>query len=98
MQQSLNALQAMFDAPATQIRQILIRRCTDPLKLVRSVASQIRATPPATTQKKAEASHFISSILKPLREYFAAGGLGEGLEEGLNRDWTRAVVNEVVAK
>ncbi|KAJ9114193.1 hypothetical protein QFC20_001709 [Naganishia adeliensis] len=97
MQQSLDALKMMFDAPSTQIQQILIRRCTDPLKLVRSVASQIRATAPAATQKMPEPSHFISSILKPLREYFAAGGLGEGLDEELSRAWIRAIVSEVVA-
>lgn len=88
----------MFEAPATQIQQILIRRCTDPLKLVRSVASQIRATAPATTQKQAEASHFIGSILKPLREYFAPGALGEGLEAEMSKKWIGAVVSEVVAK
>jgi hypothetical protein len=98
MQQSLDALKIMFDAPATRIQQILIRRCTDPLKLVRSVASQIRATAPAATQKTPEPSHFISSIMKPLKEYVGAGGLGEGLDEELSRAWIRAIVSEVVAR
>lgn len=96
--QSLDALKSMFDAPAAQIQQILIRRCTDPLKLVRSVASQLRATAPSPSLKKPEPSHFVSSILKPLREYFAPNGLGEGLDEELSKAWSRTIVSEVIAR
>ena len=88
----------MSQSPATQIQQILIRRCTDPLKLIRSVASQLRATTPAPSSKEPEPSHFIGGILKPLKDYFAPNGPGDGLSEECRHAWSENIVSEVVAR
>lgn len=53
---------------SARIVSILQRRCSEPVKAVRSVASQLRASPPKTTAP----SHFIPSLLKPLHAFFDA--------------------------
>jgi hypothetical protein len=98
MQYSLDEFEAMSKSPASQIQQILTRRCTDPLKLIRSVASQLRATAPAPTQKEPEPSHFVGGILKPLRDYFAPNGLGDGLSDEWKQAWSESIVSEVIAR
>lgn len=98
LQESLEDLSAMFNAPSTQIQQILIRRCTDPLKLIRSVASQLRTVPMSSTQKEPEPSHFVGSILKPLKEYFAKGGSGDGLHAEVGEEWSRRILAEVISR
>ena len=60
--------------PTTQfsdkIVEILSRRCTESLKLVRSVASQLRAAPSKTAE--ITPSYFVPSILKPVHSFYAA--------------------------
>ncbi|KAJ9098237.1 hypothetical protein QFC21_004566 [Naganishia friedmannii] len=97
LQESLEGLSSLFNAPSKQIQQILIRKCTDPLKLIRSVASQLRAVPMSSTQKEPEPSHFVGSILKPLKEYFTSGGPGEGLHAEVGEEWSRRILAEVIS-
>ncbi|KAJ9117561.1 hypothetical protein QFC22_004411 [Naganishia vaughanmartiniae] len=98
LQESLQGLSSLFSAPSTQIQQILIRRCTDPLKLIRSVASQLRAVPTSATQKEPEPSHFVGNILKPLKEYFANGGPGESVHAEVGEEWSRRILAEVISR
>lgn len=56
------------DAFSEKIIEILTRQCTDSLKLVRSVASQLRAAPP---KSDITPSYFIPAILKPLHSFYA---------------------------
>lgn len=73
---------------------ILIKRCAEHLKLVKSVASQVRAS----TRKgpPTEPSYFIPNILKDLRGYL--GGVGKVVEVELRTKWALAVVEEVASR
>ncbi|ORX35364.1 oligomeric golgi complex component, COG2-domain-containing protein [Kockovaella imperatae] len=70
----ITSLHTHLDIPTdpytAKIIDILTRRCSDSLKLVRAVASQFRAAP----SKSAEItpSYFIPSILKPLHDFYAS--------------------------
>jgi hypothetical protein len=88
----------MARAPTKQILSILTRRCTEVLKLVRSVASQFRAAPPKNKTDAIVPSHFVPNILRPLKDYFKRGGLGESLKEHNREQWTRIVLEEVVSR
>lgn len=76
---------------AKRIISILQRRCAEPLKHVRSVASQFRAAPakPTTT-----ASHFVPSVLRPLHAFLDAR---PALRE-YRGEWSAAVVEHVLAQ
>jgi hypothetical protein len=95
---SLESLENMSSAPEKQILAILIRRCTEVLKLVRSVASQFRAGPPKSKIEAIVPSHFVPGILRPLKDYFKRGGLGDSLKEQMGEQWTRVVLEEVVSR
>ncbi|WWC91827.1 uncharacterized protein L201_006774 [Kwoniella dendrophila CBS 6074] len=60
---------------STILLQILTRRCVDPLKLIRSIASQFRSstttsTPQQPQQQNSIASYFIPNVLKPLNQIY----------------------------
>lgn len=58
-----------------QIVNILSKRCSEPLRLVRSGASQVRATSKTkTTSAPTEPSYFVPNILRPARAFFDAPG------------------------
>lgn len=94
---SLAGLSGLFNAPSTHIISILIRRCTAPLPLVRSVASQLRNAPATQSKDDVKPSQFVGNVLKPLKEYFGKGGYGEDLRDEVGGTWSRKVVEEVVA-
>lgn len=77
-----------------QITTILSKRCSDSLKLVRHVASQVRAS----TKKgpPSEPSYFIASLLKELKHYL--NGPARVVEEELRLEWSKTVVDDVAAK
>lgn len=68
----------------------LTARALDPLKMVRSVASQIRATPRAPNQK-ARPSDFIKSITQPLTTMMASQ---PGLKS-YEKTWAERIATEV---
>ena len=78
------------DPFADKIISILTRRCTDPLKLVRSVASQFRATPSRNTELAP--SYFISSILKPLQAFLTAH---PSLASKYGSQWSSNIIDSV---
>ncbi|RXK37916.1 hypothetical protein M231_04805 [Tremella mesenterica] len=69
---------------------ILVRRCSEPLKLIRSIASQFRASPSSSTQPTP--SHFIPTIFKPLQELLNSLPT---LKEKYGCDWSSQVVDTV---
>ena len=69
---------------------ILTRRCTEPLKLIRSVASQFRAAPPKSTA--ISPSYFIPSVLRPLRELLSTN---DKLAAQYGTGWSTQVVDAV---
>ncbi|ORY35805.1 oligomeric golgi complex component, COG2-domain-containing protein [Naematelia encephala] len=69
---------------------ILSRRSIETLKLVRSVASQFRATPAKSTE--ITPSYFIPSILKPLHELFNSRSV---LKDKYQSEWSSNIVDQV---
>jgi len=74
-----------------KIVDIVTKRCADSLKLVRSVASQMRATP--SRSSNIAPSYFIPSILRPLHSFYTSRS---GLKAH-NDDWSPRIVDSVCA-
>ncbi|BEI86813.1 hypothetical protein CcaverHIS002_0701590 [Cutaneotrichosporon cavernicola] len=75
---------------AARIISILQRRCAEPLKHVRSVASQFRAAPPRSSAP----SHFVSQVLRPLHTFLDA----RPALSAYRADWSAAVVEHVLTQ
>ncbi|ORY89153.1 oligomeric golgi complex component, COG2-domain-containing protein [Leucosporidium creatinivorum] len=90
---SLANLTSPIPSLSSQIITILVKRCAEHLKHVRSVASQVRAS---TRKGPAEPSYFVGNILKELKAYLV--GPGRVVEEELRREWATGVVEEVAAR
>ncbi|GAA5884786.1 hypothetical protein JCM6882_005394 [Rhodosporidiobolus microsporus] len=90
---SLTNLTSLVPSLSSQITTILTKRCAEHLKLVRSVASQVRAS---TRRGATEPSYFVANILKELRAYL--GGPGRVVEEELRRKWATVVVEDIAGR
>jgi len=93
MREALSALTSIIPSLSSQITTILIKRCAEHLKLVRSVASQVRASTRKTTS---EPSYFVHNILKDLRGYLS--GPGRVVEEELRVRWATTVVDDIAGR
>lgn len=82
---------------SNQIVLILSKRSTEPLKFVKQVASQVRATSGKKGAKQDEPSHFVSSILRELKAFVEIGS-GKLVEEGIRKEWCERVLDDVVTK
>ncbi|KAK0461060.1 COG complex component [Desarmillaria tabescens] len=81
LQRSLSSLTAMIPSMSSRIISILTKRCCDALLPVRSIPSQFRAT--SNKRMPTEPSHFVSSILRPVKVFFGIGtstGAGTSLK------------------
>ncbi|TXT08632.1 hypothetical protein VHUM_02760 [Vanrija humicola] len=76
-----------------RIVAVLQRRCAEPLKFVKTVASQFRATA-ARPGAAVTASHFIPTILKPLNLFFEPRPT---LREKYQAEWSVLVVDHVLS-
>lgn len=74
-----------------RIISILQRRCSEPLKFVRSVASELRAAP---AKPSLTASRFIPSVLRPLHAFLDARPALQAYRE----PWSRAVIEHVLSQ
>jgi hypothetical protein len=81
------------DAFEGKIVEILARRCSEPLKLVRSVASQFRATPAKLAEP--QASHFVITILRPIHQVLDSRPL---LRSRYGASWSTRVVSQVLVE
>ena len=93
LRESLAAVTSVVPSLASQIITILTKRCAEHLKLVKFVASQVRAS---TRKGPHEPSYFIPNVLKELRAYLI--GPGKVVEEELRIKWATAVVEDVAAR
>ncbi|GAA5853661.1 hypothetical protein JCM5353_001396 [Sporobolomyces roseus] len=93
MREALSVLTSIMPSLSSQITTILIKRCAEHLKLVRSVASQVRASTRKTTS---EPSYFVHNILKDLRGYLS--GPGRVVEEELRVKWATIVVDDIAGR
>ncbi|WWD19735.1 hypothetical protein CI109_104199 [Kwoniella shandongensis] len=76
---------------------ILTRRSTDPLKLIRSIASQFRASPSPTPSSSSSSSiqqpsYFIPTVLKPLHTLFSSR---PALKDKYQVEWSTQVFDSV---
>ncbi|OXG85296.1 hypothetical protein C349_02323 [Cryptococcus neoformans var. grubii Br795] len=83
--------------PTTQytskILSILTRRCIDPLKLIRSIASQFRSSPtPSTSSSTRQPSYFVPSVFKPLHSLFSSQ---PQVKERYQQDFSRQIADAV---
>lgn len=72
-----------------KIAEILMKRCADSLKLVRSVASQLRATP--SRPNDLAPSYFVPAILKPLHSFYSS----RPALQSHNDEWSPRIVDSV---
>ncbi|WVW86287.1 hypothetical protein I302_108329 [Kwoniella bestiolae CBS 10118] len=75
--------------------QILTRRCIDPLKLIRSIASQFRSstTTSSTPTSANQASYFIPNVLKPISNLYT---LQPQLKSTYGREWSTQILDSVL--
>ncbi|KAF8161129.1 COG complex component [Crassisporium funariophilum] len=89
-----------FIAPlSNKIVAILSRRCCDALLPVRSIPSQYRAM--SNKRNPLEPSYFVSSILQPVKKFFAIGvaeGPGYLLKESFIKSYSTEVFNNVTQR
>ncbi|KAF8893790.1 oligomeric golgi complex component, COG2-domain-containing protein [Infundibulicybe gibba] len=71
LEQSLSQLTELLPSLSTQIVTVIGQRCCDSLLAVRSIPSQFRAM--SNKRPPTEPSYFVSSILRPLKYFFAIG-------------------------
>jgi hypothetical protein len=93
MRESLASLTSIIPSLSSQITTILVKRCAEHLKLVRSVASQVRAS---TKKTSTEPSYFVHNILKELRSYLA--GPARVVEQELRVKWASTVVDDIAVR
>lgn len=74
-----------------RIISILQRRCAEPLKFVRSVASEFRAAPAKTSTAP---SRFVPTVLRPISAFLDTRPALKAYRE----PWSRAVVEHVLAQ
>ncbi|GAA98396.1 hypothetical protein E5Q_05082 [Mixia osmundae IAM 14324] len=92
LEASLSDLTAIAPPLMLQVVSILAKRTSEPLRLVRSVASQVRASSKLST----EASYFVANILQPLRDFLR--GPGRTLDAVSQQQVAQDVVDDVAAK
>lgn len=93
MRESLAALNSIIPSLSSQITTILVKRCAEHLKLVRSVASQVRAS---TRKTSTEPSYFVHNILKELKGYL--NGPARVVEQELKVKWATTVVDDIAGR
>lgn len=82
LQRQLSLLDSLVPPLSNQITNILTRRSCDALQPVRSILSQFRAM--SNKRTPTEASYFVPSILRPVRNFFGGtsnDGPGERLKD-----------------
>ncbi|KAM0790884.1 hypothetical protein ACM66B_004723 [Microbotryomycetes sp. NB124-2] len=92
---SLTRLSSVVPPLSSQIVTILVKRCSEHLKHVRSVASQVRAS---TRKGPAEPSFFVFNILKELRTFLESNHVVKFVDEDLKRQWATNVAEEVATR
>jgi hypothetical protein len=76
----------------SEIRQTLVKRCSEKLRFIRSVGSSARASKTIPT----EPSYFISDILNDIQVYLEK--YGKNLTERVRTDLVSGIIDELSAK
>ena len=64
----------MIPSLLTQMVTILSKRCSEPLRLIRSGASQVRTNTKSKTSGSNDPSYFVFNILRPIRVFLEGSG------------------------
>ena len=99
LRESISALAALIAPFSRRIIAILTHRCCDGLLPVRSIPSQFRAM--SNKKTPMEPSYFVSSILRPLKQFFAIGtaeGPGSLLKEAYLKEYASEVFTNVTQR
>ncbi|KAJ3515241.1 hypothetical protein NLJ89_g1880 [Agrocybe chaxingu] len=99
LRESLDGLVAFIAPLSSKIVGVLTKRCCDGLLPVRSIPSQFRAM--SNKRNPTEPSYFVSSILRPVKQYFAIGaadGPGSALKDALLKPYATEVFNNVTQR
>jgi len=92
LRHQLSLLNALVPPTFNQITHILTRRSCDALQPVRSILSQFRAM--SNKRTPTEASYFVPSILRPVRNFFGSAS-NDGPGEPLKDDFMKPCATEV---
>ncbi|KAJ6593950.1 oligomeric golgi complex component, COG2-domain-containing protein [Mycena capillaripes] len=92
LRQSLAVLTSTTLPMSSHIVAILTKRCCDALLPVRSISSQFRAM--SNKQMPKEPSHFVSSILRPVKVFFGIG-VGQGPGSSLKEHFLESYVTDI---
>lgn len=90
---ALESVQSNKPALIKSIISLLVKASAEPLRSVKPVASQIRAS---SRKTGTEASYFVASILKPLRDFTTEPG--KVLRDEDRQSCVAAVVAEVASR
>ena len=97
MSASLASITALAAPLLLQLVAILSKRCSEPLRLVRSGASQVRAAPrSAKAQALPEPSYFVPNILRPARAFL--DGAGKVLPSGERQALVQALLEDLAGR
>ena len=99
LQHVFSDLASLIPPMSDQIMRILTKRCSDALLPVRSIPSQFRAM--SNKHVPSEPSYFLSSVLRPLKEFFGIGtsaGPGKPLVEDYLEIYASKVFDNVALR
>ncbi|KAF8973230.1 COG complex component [Flammula alnicola] len=99
LRESISALITFVAPLSSKIIAILTKRCCDGLLPVRSIPSQFRAM--SNKRNPTEPSYFVSSILRPVKQFFAIGvpeGPGSLLKDVFLKSYSTEIFNNVTQR
>ncbi|KAM6502244.1 COG (conserved oligomeric Golgi) complex component, COG2 domain containing protein [Amanita muscaria] len=96
LRRSLSSLVGLIPPLSKQIIQILEKRCCEALLPVRSVPAQFRAM--ANKRTPIEPSYFVSSILRPVKVFFAGENVGTSLKDEFLKEYLQIIFDSVTQK
>ncbi|PPQ67248.1 hypothetical protein CVT25_005832 [Psilocybe cyanescens] len=99
LEESVTQLTSNIPSLCNDIIAILTRRCCEGLLHVRSIPSQFRAM--SNKRMPIEPSYFMSTILRPVKQYFAIGvaeGPGSPLKDAFLKSFSTEIFDNVTQK
>lgn len=89
---SLASTSSIIPSLSSQVTNILIKRCAERLRFIRSVGSSARSARTAPTQP----SYFVADIFKDLQSFLS--GPASVVSDRTRREWTSTVADEIASR
>lgn len=93
LQHMMSELTSLIPSMSNQITAILTKRCSDALLPVRSIPSQFRAM--SNKHIPSEPSYFVTSILRPVKDFFGVGTATEAPGQSLSDGYLKLYATEI---